>query len=168
MGYSGAGRKLIHEKSWSRKFRGRRPLIKSTVYGQNSTMVLDVLIYTKFLIHFTISACEGVPVQPSDRHHNINYTSYNFLVNHSTANNNNTELCQQQQQQQQQQPCLEWTYGRQDGHKARKLHLGSPFTKFMYMFTENGHPLKKLSLAGLAKLSRLKYSWLWFGLASAG
>ncbi len=28
--------------------------------------------------------------------------------------------------------------------------------------------LKKLSLAGLAKLSRLRYSWLRFGLASAG
>ncbi len=28
--------------------------------------------------------------------------------------------------------------------------------------------LKKLSLVGLAKLSRLKYSWLRFGLASAG
>ncbi len=28
--------------------------------------------------------------------------------------------------------------------------------------------LKKLSLAGLAKLNRLRYSWLKFGLASAG
>jgi hypothetical protein len=28
--------------------------------------------------------------------------------------------------------------------------------------------LKKLSLASLAKLSRLSYSWLTFGLASAG
>ncbi len=28
--------------------------------------------------------------------------------------------------------------------------------------------LKKLSLAGLVKLSRLRYSWLRFGMASAG
>ncbi len=68
--------------------------------------------------------------------------------------------------------------GQRDGEESRHQPRGPSWqvgrlcfillaVLFQFLIPEAG-VLKKLSLAGLAKLSRLRYSWLRFGLASAG
>jgi hypothetical protein len=56
---------------------------------------------------------------------------------------------------------------RKISHAANVVSSISPSISPLWSFSSKAGVFKKLSLAGLAKLSRLRYSWIRFGLASA-